>query len=521
MKILSTTLLALVALATLQAGQKPNIVIIFADDLDADEIAVTAEDTDTWPTPSGAKQVIGKNVKAGNPKLLTPAIDSLATDGMLFTRFYVNATVCSSSRYCLLTGRQATAGPELQWDYPAGQHARLEWRPGIIREENNLPRELQKLGYRTGIIGKWHNIPKGEKLPKRDKKDHAANATYDHTRKADTVIKQHYRAHQKYLSKGFGWDVVDRMEWGNSIVNLDWQCEGALEFIEDSKGQPFFLYCALPVPHGQYSFQYNDISTYDNRVSSNGILKTAPQVLPDVDDVFRRVDAAGVPRENAMATRMDDYVAAVLAKLDHLGIRDNTIVIYTSDHGSRGKNSVYQGGAKVPLLVSWPDKVEPGSLSDSLIGSIDIPATLVEIAGGELPEDMAQHNQSFLPQLLGQGEPGNWRKSLLIEAGNSKAVVTRDWSYVANRVTPEMAKAMADRPGEVFWTGFDHHNYGNENMYAHFWDADQLYDLKNDLYEQNNLFEDPGFAKVRNAMQAEMDAFVDSLPHTFGEFGTN
>ena len=75
------------------------------------------------------------------------------------------------------------------------------------------------------------------------------------------------------MEEGFGWNVVDRMEWGNSIVNLDWQCEGALKFIDQSKNQPFFLYCALPVPHGQYRFDYNQIESYDRRVTSAGLLE--------------------------------------------------------------------------------------------------------------------------------------------------------------------------------------------------------------------------------------------------------
>ncbi len=374
------------------AHPQPNIVFLFADDLDADEINCTIDRVNTWPTPSGAMRVIGKGVKAGEPKVLTPNIDSLAKRGMLFTRFYVNATVCTPSRYCLLTWRYATRGLELQHDYPAGTHAQLDWRPAMLSEETNLPKTLQAAGYRTGIIGKWHNMPAGV-LPKLNKKYQAANADYETTRKFEKEIKEYYQAGVDFLSEGFGWDVVDRMEWGNSIVNLDWQCEGAVKFIEESKDQPFFLYCALPVPHGQYSFDYNQIETYDCRVTSNGLLKEPMKLLPSNDDVLARCKDAGVPKKNAMATRMDDYVGAVLHQLDELGLRENTIVIYTSDHGSRGKNSVYEGGAKVPMMVQWPGRIRAGAENDSLIGSIDFASTLVELAGGTLPADMARDGQ--------------------------------------------------------------------------------------------------------------------------------
>ena len=244
----------------MSAASQPNIVFIYADDLDADELNITMDRVETWASPHGARRVAGKGRKAGVPKVLTPHIDSLAEEGLLFTRFYVNGTVCTSSRYCLLTGRYATRGIELQEDYPAGTHATLEWRPAIMREETNLAKELQKLGYRTGIIGKWHNMP-DKVLPKRNKKMHEPNATYEMTKKFEKPIREYYEAGVDYLSDGYGWDVVDRMEWGNSIVNLDWQCEGALKFIEESQEQPFFLYCALPVPHGQYYFNYNDVAS--------------------------------------------------------------------------------------------------------------------------------------------------------------------------------------------------------------------------------------------------------------------
>ncbi len=107
---------------------------------------------------------------------------------------------------------------------------------------------------------------------------------------------------------------------------------------------------------------------------------------------------------------------------------------------------------------------------------------------------------------------------MLIEAGNSKGIVSKDWKYVANRVTSAKAEKMNARPKEVFWTGVDHHNYGNEKMYPSYWDANQLFDLNKDLYEQDNLAENPEYAEQLKAMRAELSKAVDSLPHTFGEF---
>jgi arylsulfatase A-like enzyme len=173
----------------------------------------------------------------------------------------------------------------------------------------------------------------------------------------------------------------------------------------------------------------------------------------------------------------------------------------------------------MPFFAVWPARIEPGTRCSSLCGNTDIAATLLEIAGGEPPEDIALDSRSFLPMLLGEPEPEDWPESLLIEAGNTKAVVTKRWKYIANRVTPEIAQMMADRPGEVYWSGVDHHNYGTETHYPGYWEADQLYDLESDLYEQNNLVKSPAYCTVLPDLIKKMNEHISRLPHTFGEFG--
>jgi len=494
------------------AQEKPNIILIYADDLDADELEYTAGATDTWATFTGAQS-------SEVPKLLTPHINSIAEDGIVFTRFYINSSVCTPSRYNLMSGQLATRGPDMLNRFPAGTHATLDWYPAMLRSENNIAKELQKLGYRTGIVGKWHNLPDEANMPKLDQAYRKANPTMQEISQYEDVVKAYYKAGMDYFSEGYGWDVVDRMEWGNFIVNLDWMAEGALKFIDESKDAPFFLYLPLPVPHGQYRYAYNDLSSLDRRICANGILDEAPGVLPADEDVYARCDAHGVPRENAMATHMDDYIGAVLDKLDTYGLRENTLVIFTSDHGSRGKNSCFEGAIRMPLFAAWPAGIEPGMRSESLCGNIDVPATLIEIAGGVPPEEMNRDARSFKQQLLGKGEPPGWRESLFIEAGNSRAVVTKKWKYIANRVTPEVEQLMKERPGVVYWSGVDHHNYNTENMYPGYWDADQLYDLESDLFEQQNIYESAAYCKAIPGLKREMDRYVASLPHTFGEFG--
>jgi arylsulfatase A-like enzyme len=502
-----------------KAQNKPNIIFIYADDLDADEINYTAADIDTWPTLSGAQfYKIGGSGKVGTGKLLTPHIDGLAKNGIVFNRFYVNATVCTPSRYCLMTGRFATHGKEFAENYKKGSQITLEWTPAILRNESNLPKELQKLGYRTGIIGKWHNLPNiGLQKPKHEITK--ADAAYQTVKANEKVIKNYYAKAKEYLSQGFGWDVVDRMEWGNSIVNLGWMCEGALNFIEESREEPFFLYLPLPVPHGQYKYGYNNLSRLDPRVTANGILDKIPTALPPSADVYKRLKENGVLAENVMAIPMDDYVGAVLKKLDELGLRENTLVIFTSDHGGRGKNSCYEGAARMPLFANWPGKINPGTTTSVLTANTDIVGTLIEVAGGTPAKDMEQDGHSFNWLLEGNSEPNDWRKSIFIEAGNSKGIVTKNWKYIANRVTPEIEAKMKADPGNVFWSGLNHHNYGTETMYKGYWDADQLYNLDTDLYEQKNLISEAQYQNEAKKMKAELKKYVSALPFWFGEFG--
>ena len=131
---------------------------------------------------------------------------------------------------------------------------------------------------------------------------------------------------------------------------------------------------------------------------------------------------------------------------------------------------------------------------------------------------MAQDGYNFLPQLKGRSAPKGWRNHILIEAGNSKGVVTKRWKYIANRVSTEIEAKMKAAPKKVFWSGVDHHNYRTEKLYPGYWDADQLYDLDSDLYEQNNLINSFENKQTVYEMKALLRSYVSDLPHAFGEF---
>ena len=137
-----------------------------------------------------------------------------------------------------------------------------------------------------------------------------------------------------------------------------------------------------------------------------------------------------------MATWLDDSIGAVLSRLEALDLTENTLVILASDHGNRGKESVYEA-ARSPMIIRWPAQLRPHSVSHALVGNIDIAATILD-AVGDSPEGL--DGKSFLPLL--RGETDQHRDSLMLEMSVSRALVTERWKYIANRPPPEIAAAM-------------------------------------------------------------------------------
>ncbi len=428
--------------------RKPNIIMIYADDLDFDELNLY--DYHRFPSYTGAVELgifkpqdIGKwNYK--EKRMLMPNIESLAREGAVFNRFYITTSVCTPSRYSLLTGRYASRSPGLFRFFPPGTQANIQWNTPLLAEETNVAKVLKANGYTAGIVGKWHNGAPGSRvigLPKDADPGDPKNAAkikvaYDHT--------------IRYLRENLGFDFVERVYFGNKeklglpksigVHNLEWITEGALKFIDKFHNRPFFLYMALPIPHGQYSSSFlkeNPLAT------PAGLLDKAPNVQPSRQSIAERLKKAGITRRNAMAAWMDDSVGAVLDKLKEKGIVDNTVVIFSSDHQSRGKYTCYEG-CRVPFIIRWPNKIEPGTRIDPICANIDLTPTFIDMAGGTPPADMTLDGRSFLPLLLGKKKQTEWRDSLLLECSNIRAVVTEKWKYIANRPPSEVRSRMEE-----------------------------------------------------------------------------
>lgn len=533
------------ALAAEPPHSAPNILFILADDLDFDELGVYSHRE--FPSRTGAGEQGFTQWREGwrayaDPRMLTPNIDSLAEEGARFDRFYVTSAVCSPSRYSFLTGRYASRSRPFQEKNPAGTEANINWSTSLGPEESNLPKALKSLGYTTGMVGKWHlgfPFERIRRLPR--------DADPTDFEVAEQLLSN-YQTSVDYMEKHFGFDWVRRLYLRNKEAgllgipdvlrhhNLEWITEGALEFLEEQavRGGPFFLYMSLTIPHGQYDAPFAEFRGANPLATPRGLLDERPQGQPSRESIYERLESRGIDSRNAMATWMDDSVGAVLDHLEHLGMEENTIVIFTSDHQNRGKFTVMEG-SRVPFLIRWPARIQPGQQIEALSANIDLRPTLVEWAGGDPGASDEVDGRSLAP-LFEDPEASGWRDHLLLECNYSRAVVGETWKYVAHRPPPEARERMDRdwrefaRTGErrtVHWTGRPnpHAAWGEEGIryvadvdFPHFFDFDQLYNLEVDPFEQVNVADYPQYGEILSRLQEELRKHLQSLPHAFGEF---
>ncbi|MEM9252497.1 MAG: sulfatase-like hydrolase/transferase [Planctomycetota bacterium] len=533
------------------ADERPNVVIVFVDDLDFDEVPIY--DLSRFPSHTGMKlqgyydddRPPHADVPQGDyfdpPRMLMPNLEAMAADGLVLNRFYITSPICTPSRYSILTGRYASRSQAFRQRYPDGSPASVDWSTSLLPSESNLPKALRANGYTTGIVGKWH-LGGGIDGYTKDLKQ------------LDPSIPEHNQrivAAQRATCEAFdqhGFDFAESIFTGNvpemkiprelMRENLDWITQGALNFLDaQGDGTPFYLYMSIPIPHAQYydrmvrggtHFWWDD----DPRVTPGGILDVAPTAQPSRAGVLRRVEDAGLPRIHSMGTWIDDSLGAVLAKLEEKGLAENTLVIFTSDHQSRGKNTITES-ARVPFVAQWPAKIEPGRRSDALCSNVDLVTTLLDLTDTQVPaSDVGRDGVSVAGVFLGQSDTG--RGSLLLECMYTRGVVTPRWKYIASRATPEIEAAMAEdavlaaeenRRRRVGWDGRNNANkiglgvgMDSDRDFPGYFDPDQLYDLEADPFEQFNLAADPAHRQTLVELQNELRGYLEDMPHPFGEF---
>lgn len=544
---------------------RPNIVLINCDDLDFDETELwDFYDYHEYPSFTGAR-MLGhtndwKNGLAYKLPMLTPNIRSLAEEGCVFERFYMTSSLCTPSRYSLMTGQYASRSPLLDRLFGKTGSAGFQMEGDLAPGQWVFPKALQRAGYATGMVGKWHLLQPGSEergfiFPSLKNAD-------AHDPKVAAHIEEVYRKGCDYVRRNYGFDYVGGIYQHNanglglpkelvkSEHHMEWQTYYAVDFIDQYHDKPFFLYFAPTVPHGWYG--RGAVLDGPIEATPEGYTRKHIGSQPSRDDLLRRIKENHIDMRNIEGTWLDDGIGAVLQRLDEYGLRENTLVIFTSDQQSRGKFSCYEG-CHVPFVVRWPERIPAGSRCNQLAANIDMAPTLLHLADAKVPQGVVIDGMDVSPLFLGQTD---WlaRRDLLLEIGYMRAVVSGDWQYCAFRLptgkeperdpsswkqarekirqdggvppplnaplTPEEIGCMS-YDGRIYYKRFTGKPWlaqGPNRTFPHYSEKDQLFNLQQDPYEQDNLYDNPEYAQKLKEMQRKLTEEISTLPRRFGEF---
>lgn len=370
-------------------ASRPNVILIITDDVGYGDIG-----------SYGARDI------------RTPNIDRLAREGTRFTDFYAQPQ-CTPTRAALITGRYqqrvrmeralGTVGPSLEQGLPA--------------TGRSLPQLVKNGGYATGLIGKWHLGFKPEFSPNAHGFDYfygfLAGYTdfYHHTRGSDGAADL-YENGRAIADSGYMTDLITAR---------------SLQFIDSNKAKPFFLEIAYNAAH--WPFQPPG---HPSRAANNSAFQGPGDSIPAT-----RKDYA------AMLEDVDAGVGRILARLERLGLSANTLVIFTNDNGGEWlssnaplfhrKDTLWEGGIRVPLIMRWPGHVPAGRTSAQTGITMDLSATILDAARSTIPEGAALEGQSLLPLIASRTlleRPLFWRIDTPVR--QQRAVRRGDWKLLVD-----------------------------------------------------------------------------------------
>lgn len=395
-----------------EPSDQPNIIYILADDLGYGELGVY-----------------------GQELIETPHIDALAGEGMLFTQHYSGAPVCAPARGSLLTGlhtghAHVRGNDEWKsrgdvWSFEAMfNDPNLEGQRPLPDSVVTLAEMLQGAGYTTGMVGKWGlGGPMTESVPNSQGFDFFYG--YNCQRQAHTYYPTHLwrnterdTLNNEIVLKGLGitedqdpndpanYEMYTQQDYAATLMHKE-----ALQFMDENKDNPYFLYYASPIPHVPLQATEKWVKYYQDKFGPEEPY-TGESYYPN-----------RTPRATyaAMISLLDEQVGELVQKLKDQGNYENTLIIFTSDNGpsyaggaptehfnsagefleglGRAKGFVYEGGIRVPMIASWPAKIQKGTQTEHISAFYDVMATCADILDIDSP---INDGISFLPTLLGE-----------------------------------------------------------------------------------------------------------------------
>jgi arylsulfatase A-like enzyme len=457
----------------------------------------------------------------GGPDL-SPNIDSIIEQGVEATEFYASSAVCTPSRYTLHTGRYAgnCRHPEFLNSFPEDQPYNITWNTYLDAErEHTLGDMLQDAGYVTGFVGKWHLgfDRSGFDLPH--------NADIMNPR-VDSVLKAYQAAVVEHVKKaGFDYaaSIVPSNNDDNFIDalqyhNLEWFARGAIDFIRmNSKSKkPFFLIVNITTHHGPCHIE--SINS-DIRITQAGLVEGLERVMPPRESIQQRIMEQGYPYDFKTAGTVwtDDCVGSILGELRKHNLEQRAAVIFTTDHNRYdGKATCYQGGVHIPFGMKWPGVIKAGSQTNKRMAMQDLMPTFAAIAEANLPDSLLLDGMNRLEYLKKSKNIRKDDEALFFEFGYSRAVLSGDYKYIAFRLPEELIQNMKE--GKVDRSYTFNGKTGDEpsvKRYPYYFDADQLYDLKEDPNEQHNLAYEPEYEGIVKQMQERLRNFTGNFRNEF------
>lgn len=457
----------------------------------------------------------------GGPKL-SPHIDNIKAQGVEATQFYCTSTVSTPSRYSLHTGRYAGRCQHESFlsEFPMDQSYCITWNTPIDAEKETTMGELfQQGGYTTGYVGKWHLG--------FDHFSYGLNADDD---PSDTEVDKKLKKMQQDVIehiKATGYDYAASITPSNNdhhpvtalqVHNLEWYAKGTIDFLQQASKQekPFFVTVNITTHHGPCHIA--SINS-DIRYTQAGIVEGLEGIMPARDSIATRIEAKGYPVDFKTAGTVwtDDCVGAILQEVDRLGMSENTAVIFTTDHNRYdGKGTCYQGGVHIPFVMQLPGVIKTGSQCKQRFQMTDILPTLMELCQIDLPESLDIDGISVWKALAGQADQSPKHEDLYFEFGYTRAVLHGDYKYIALRYGDEELEDMKN--GKVDEAYSYKGKTGDEptvKRYPHYFDADQLYNIKEDPDEQHNLAYDPAYKDKLAEMKQRLKAHTESFDHPF------
>lgn len=424
------------------AEQPPNIVLIISDDMGRQDLSLY-----------------------GSQLYETPNIDQLAQDGMRFDNAYVNHPRCVPSRKGLLSGKHsARLGSEL-----------IKRKHHLPPEEVTFAEQLKTAGYHTGYIGKWHLGKKDGGWPKHQGFDENILA-------GSAGAPDSYFYPWGFKSKN-GKNTFGHVDGEKGEYLTDRMSQEATSFIERNKDKPFLLVLSHYSVHTPIQAKEEHIEYYRRKLNEMGVKPGGKQathdIVKDPDGVSEYKTEQNHPVYAAMVGAVDHSVGLLTNKLKELDLEDNTIVIFTSDHGglsSRGPNNrelatsnlpyrqgkgwLYDGGLRVPMIVKWPGITKAGSISEVQVTNTDHYATILQIGGLDLSPKHHVDGESYLEALKGK----NYQRS------------------------PMFFHSPIPRPGSTGDTSSSAIIEGKWKL-IHWFEADryELFDISNDIGEKQNV----------------------------------